>query len=75
MVLESQRKKFAKFVADIYGDHMATLYSWIGTRDREKILERKPNESPLGKMLLNRDCDRVVLISDYRETGSQNIEE
>ena len=26
-------------------------------------------------MLLNRDYDRVVLISDYRETGSQNIEE
>ena len=54
---------------------MATLYSWIGTRDREKILESKPNESPLGKMLLNRDYDRVVLISDYHETGSQNIEE
>jgi len=54
---------------------MATLYSWIGTRDREKILENKPNESPLGKMLLNRDYDRVILISDYREVGSQNIEE
>ena len=25
---------------------MATLYSWIGTRDREKILERKPKMIP-----------------------------
>ena len=54
---------------------MATLYSWIGITDRKQILENKPNESPLGKMLLNRDYDRVILISDYRETESQSIKE
>ena len=54
---------------------MATLYSWIGITDTKQILENKPNESPLGKMLLNRDYDRVILISDYRQIGSRNIKE
>mgnify|MGYP001346786850 CR=1 FL=1 len=54
---------------------MATFYSWIGLRDIERILSKKPDESPIGSMLLHRAYDQAILIKDYKEPGKPNLAE